>query len=159
MSIQRSQEDNWTREMAKWEQRPVLVQGTFVQPIPVAEGGKGGFEPTEYPKMLYRGESADGGPRIAQTKIVHDSLGESVALGQGWDVTQEAALANVEKRQLELAKAAANRAYQDRWMSGKAQAEAQAVDEATIQHLGEIPRTPVKPRGRPPKAKAQSGAE
>lgn len=143
--------------MAKWEQRDVFVNGTYIQAIPVVNGGKGGFTPTEYPKMLYRGESADGGPRIAEHKIVHDSLGESVALGQGWSVTQEGALEGVAARQLELAKAAANRAYNERWMSGKARAEAQAVDEATIAHLGEIPRTPIKKRvGRPPKAPAQS---
>lgn len=158
MAIQRAQEDSWTREMAKWEQRPVLVNGTYVQPIPVAEGGKGGFVPTEYPKMIYRAESADGGPRIAETKIVHDSLGESVALGQGWSLTQEAAIAAVGARQLELAKAAANRVYNERWMSEAAKAEARAADETTIAHLGEIPATPIKKRGRPKQAAAPVSA-
>lgn len=151
MGIQRSQEDNWTKEMAKWEQRPVLVNGTYVQPIPFAEGGRGGAPLTEYPKMLYRGESADGGPRIAGCKVVADSSQESLARGQGWSGTQEDALAAVAAQQLEAAKLAANRAYTERWMSEKAQAEARAIDESTIQHVPEIPVTPIKRRGRPAK--------
>lgn len=154
MGIQRSQEDTWTKEMAKWEQRPVLVNGTFVQPIPVAEGGRGGMLLTEYPKMLYRGESADGGPRIAGFKIVADSLQEQIAIGQGWSLTQEAALEGVAARQLELAKLAANRAYNEQWMSEKAKAEARAIDESTMQHVAEIPETPIARRGRKPKTES-----
>ncbi len=151
MGIQRSQEDAWTREMAKWEQRPVLVNGTYIEPIPYEQGGKGGMPFQPYPKMLYRAESADGGPRICDTTIVQDEGQERVALGQGWSDGQEAALAAVTAQQLELAKLAANRAYQDRWMSEKARAEAAAVDEQTMQHLPAIPETPIKTRrGRGP---------
>lgn len=51
-----------------------------------------------------------------------------------------------------LAVAAAERNYSDRNMSEHAKAEAEAVDLQTIQHLGEIPRTPIKKqRGRPKK--------
>jgi hypothetical protein len=146
VGIQRSQEDSWTKEIAKWEMRPVLVNGTYVEPIPVAMGGRGGAERTEYPKMIYRAESADGGPRIAGYKIVPDETQERVALGQGWSRSQEEALEAVTAQQLELAKLAANRAYNDKWMSDKARAEAAAVDESTIAHLPEIPRTPIRKR-------------
>ncbi len=139
MGIQRTQEDTWTKEMAKWEMRPVLVNGTYVQPIPVSEGGRGGAEPQEYPKMLYRAEAEHGGPRISSTKIVHDSGQEAIALGQGWFIDQNDAIADVPRRQRELATLAANRAHNDRWMSEAARAEAQAVDEATVEHLPEIP--------------------
>lgn len=144
MGIQRSQEDSWTKEMAKWEQRPVLVGGTYIEPVPFEDGGRGGAPHQEYPKMLYRGESADGGPRISAHKIVHDSNQEAVACGQGWSVTQEGALSGVAAHELEMAKLAANRAHQDRWMSQKAKDEAQAVDEQTMQHLPEIPETPIR---------------
>ena len=49
------------------------------------------------------------------------------------------------------AKAAANRAFHERRMSEAARAEAQAADEATGKHLGEIPETPIRKRGRPVK--------
>lgn len=146
MGIQRAQEDSWTKEMAKWERIPVLVNGTFVQPIPVSEGGRGGAPLTEYPKMIYRGESADGGPRIAACKIVNDEGQERIACGQGWSVTQEDALASVFEQQREFARLAANRAYNDKWMSDGAKAEARAVDESTIEHLPVIPETPIRKR-------------
>lgn len=149
MGIQRSQEDSWTREMAKWEMRPVLVNGTYVEPIPFADGGRGGAPPAEYPKMLYRAELFDGGPRISDMKLVADSGLEAVALGQGWHIKQQDAIDAVGAQQLELARVAANRAYNDRLMSGKAREEAAVVDEATMQHLGEIPAKPIKRRGRP----------
>ena len=124
----RTPQDGWTKEMAKWEQRAVYVNGAYIEPIPVAEGGRGGMELTEYPKMVYQAESADGGPRISGCKVVHDSGQESIACGQGWCLTQEEAIAGVHARHLELAKQAANRAYNERWMSDKAKAEAAEAD-------------------------------
>lgn len=152
MPIQRSQEDSWTKEMAKWESRPVLVGGTYIEPIPFEDGGRGGAPHQEYPKMLYRAELEMGGPRISATKIVHDANQEAVACGQGWCVRQDDAIADVPRRQLEMATLAANRAYSDRVMSGKAQAEAQAIDEVTMEHLPVIPeqprrRGPGRPKG------------
>lgn len=151
MGIQRAQEDSWTKEMARWEQRDVMVGGTFVQAIPFENGGRKDAPHAEYPKMLYRGESADGGPRIAGCKIVSDDSQERMACGQGWSVTQEAAIAAVAAQQLEFAKLAANRAYNDKWMSDGAKEEARRVDESTMNHLPTIPETPIKKRGRPVK--------
>lgn len=147
MSIQRSQEDGWTKEMAKWEQRDVLVGGTFVQAIPFADGGRKDMPFAEFPKMIYRGESADGGPRIAACKVVESEGAQLVAIGQGWSLSQEAALEAVSAQQLEFARLAANRAHNDRWMSDKAKSEAQAVDEQTMQHLPVIPETPIRAKG------------
>ncbi len=142
--------------MARWEQRPVLVNGTYIEPIPMADGGKGGHPFCEYPKMLYKAESADGGPRISGTKIVSDESQERMALGSGWSDGQQSALDAVEARNLEFAKLAANRAYNEKWMSESARSEANAIDEQTIQHLPEIPSTPIKKRGRPVKVKVAS---
>lgn len=146
MAIPRAQEDSWTKEMAKWEMRPVMVNGTYVQPLSVADGGRGGAPVTEFPKMLFRGESADGGPRIADFKIAANEAHERQLLSQGYSVTQEQALEAVTRQQLEFAKLAANRAYNEKWMSDKAKAEARAVDEATIEHLPAIPETPIRRR-------------
>ena len=156
MGIQRTQEDSWTKEMAKWEQRPVLVNGTFIEPIPVAFGGRGGADRTEFPKMVYRAESADGGPRIAGFQIAKDEAHERQLLASGYFAKQEDAIAGVHAQQREFARLAANRAHNDKWMGEKAKAEAQAVDESTIEHLPSIPETPIKPRKKPgPKPRVQ----
>ncbi len=146
MAIARNQEDGYVKEMRKWEQRPVFVNGAYIEPIPVADGGRGGADRVEYPKMIYRAKSADGGPKISEFKVVQDSGQESVAVGQGWSVTQEQAIEAVHAQHREHAKLAANRAYHERGMSEAARAEAAAVDEATIEHVPVIPVTPVRKR-------------
>lgn len=151
MGIVRGQEDGYVKEMARWEGRPVYVNGSYIEPVPFSEGGKGGAPFQEYPKMLFQADSFDGGPRISGTKIVHHAEGEALALGQGWCLTQEAAIAAVGARHLMNAKLAAERAHNERWMSEGARAEAQAIDEATIQHVPMIPETPIRRRGRPKK--------
>ena len=162
MSVTRSSEDSWTREMAKWEQRPVLVGGstdhtgkryggTYVEPIPFADGGRGGMPFQPYPKMLYKASSEMGGPQISATKIVDSEQAERIAIGQGWSDGQEAAIEAVAERELEMAKLAANRVHNERWMSEASKAHAASVDESTINHVAEIPVAPVKKRGRPAK--------
>lgn len=154
MGIQRSQEDAWTKEQAKWEHRPVLVNGTYVEPIPFSAGGKGNAPFREYPKAMYRAESADGGPRINGMITVDDEQQERMQVSNGWSASQTDALDRVAAQNLEFARLAANRAYNDKWMSEAARAEAQAVDERTMQHLPSIPTTPIKKRGRPARVKA-----
>ncbi len=151
MGIQRSQEDSWTQEMRKWEHRPVLVNGTYIEPLEIEKGGKKDFPHQEYPKAMYRAERADGGPRICDFQIAQSEGHQQLMESQGWHARQEDAIAGIHAQDLEFAKLAANRAHTERWMSPKAQAEAQAIDEATIQHVPEIPRTPIKKRGRPVK--------
>lgn len=161
MGIQRSQEDAWTKEMAKWEARPVMIggkNGTYVEPIPYAEGGRGGAPFAEYPKAMYRAESAMGGPRISAYQEVPDEIAERLAYGQGWRARQEDALELVHENAREMARLAANRAHNERWMSDKAKAEAAAVDESTIEHLPAIPVTPIKKRGRPVKVRQETEA-
>lgn len=154
MAIQRAQEDSWTKEMAKWERQPVFVNGTYITPIPYTEGGRGGAPRTEYPRMVYRAESADGGPRIAGFQIAGDEAEERKWIAQGYSVTQEEAIERVHEQHREMARLAANRVHNEKWMSDKARAEARTADEATINHLPSIPETPIKPRKKPgPKPK------
>lgn len=152
MGILRSQEDSFVKEMAKFEQRDVVIHGTLVQAIDYADGGRKGAPFAEYPKAVYRAESAEGGPRICAMKSVKDESDERIAVGQGWRPRQEDALALVEENQRELARLAANRAHNDKWMSEAARAEAQAADESTLQHLAAIPDTPIV-RRQPKEAK------
>lgn len=147
MGILLGPENGYVTEMAKWEQRLVIVNGTPIQPIPFADGGRGGMPFQPYPKMLYKAKSEMGGPRISSTHLVHDEAQERVAVGQGWAVTQEDAIADVGKRHLEDARLAAERHATERWMSDAAKAEAAAVDEATMNHVPEIPVTPIRKAG------------
>jgi hypothetical protein len=148
MGVLRSQEDGWTKEMARFEQRDVVVGGTLVQAIPFADGGKKDMPRAEYPKMLYQAESAMGGYRISGFKVVKSEGEELVACGQGWSVTQEQALAAGADRDRELAKLSANRAHSEKWMSDGARKEAAAADEATAAHLPTIPETPIRKGAR-----------
>lgn len=146
MGIARTQDDAYVKEMQKFEHRDVFLNGTFIQAVPMSEGGKKDAPLSEYPKMLYRAESFDGGPRISGTKIVSDESAERLACGQGWALTQEQAIARVHENQLEMARLAANRVHNEQWMSEAAKKEAAAVDESTMQHLPSIPETPILKR-------------
>ncbi len=146
MGIFRSPEDGWTKEMAKFEQRDVIVGGTLVQAIPYVDGDRKDAPFAEYPKMLYRAESEMGGPKVSGFKVVKSEGEELVACGQGWFNRQEEALADVGRRQLELATLAANRAHNEKWMSEKSRAEAASIDESTMEHMPEIPVTPIARR-------------
>ena len=59
------------------------------------------------------------------------------------------AMKELEKSEEAVSIAAAERAAQDRWMSDRAKVEANDVDITTIQHLGEIPATPIHNKGWP----------
>lgn len=143
MAIERSQDDAWTKEMAKWEREPVFVNGTFIKPIPFGQGGRGGSPLAEYPKVLYRAAAADGGPRIVADMNVDDADHERRMCSRGWYVDQNDAIQAVHDEHLEHARLAANRAASERGMSENARAEARAVDEATMQHVPSIPETPI----------------
>lgn len=143
--------------MRRWETRGVVIGGTYLEPIPREQGGRKDHPFEEYPKMLYRAESADGGPRICDFITVANPDEELKQIGRGWAPSQEAALGQVHVQQRELARLAANRAHNDRWMSDRAKAEASAFDETTMEHVAEIPAVPIKRRnkpGRKPKAAA-----
>jgi len=159
MSVARTAADPWTKEMAKWASRGVLINGAYIQPVKREDGGKKDHPFVEYPKALYRAESAMGGPQICEFKVAQDEAEERLLTGRGFAASQEQALANVSAQETEMARLAANRAYNDRWMGQKAKAEAAAVDEASMDHLGEIPPTPIrKRRGRAPGYKVQKKA-
>ena len=71
---------------------------------------------------------------------------------QGYRMGQTAAIEYVKGYEQEIAVAAAERNYRDQGMSENAKAESARAEEAASGHLAEVPRTPIKPRGRPKKA-------
>lgn len=59
-----------------------------------------------------------------------------------------------EEYQKDIAEAAAFRNYEDRNLGEKARAQSDAFEQSKARHQGEIPRTPIKKRGRPAKTEA-----
>lgn len=96
----------------------------------------------EFPKMLYRGLTTTAGRLEVEQRIVGSEHEETLAAGAGWLTTSTAASEAETRRQEDLGTAAAERAAADRQMSPQAQAEAAAIDQRTLKHLGEIPEQP-----------------
>ena len=107
----------------------------------------------DFPMKMYRVtgknpltyEKTDAADEVAQRNLesrgyVAGGLGAAVAAFDG--LVQDAAMA------------AAHRNYEDRNMSEQAQAHSNAVEQASSRHLGEIPATPIRRRGRRPKTEA-----
>lgn len=140
MPVLWSPESNHAKELSKWEQRPTqLVSAEMI----AASGGKL-FTYQEYPKALYRAKRATGGPTIDGYIEAQSAADEARLLGQGWSVTQEAAIEHIHAADRDIAQAAAERAFADRKMTALAQIEAQRADDATPAHVPEVPRTPIK---------------
>lgn len=101
--------------------------------------------------MLYKAVRADGGPRVNLEDggycIVASEVEHRGKTALGWHDGQNEAIAAIHAEDREWSELAANRAANERTMSAKARAEANAVDESTIQHVPSIPETGIKSRG------------
>jgi len=142
MGVMWSQDSEYAKERRRWES----YHTEFGEP-----GRPYTFQ--EYPLMVFRASrpSSGGATPILEHHIVEDEQQERNMLSRGFVRGPDHAVQMLEQQERELATAAAERAYQDKRMSEKAQAQAATADESTISHLGEVPRTPLKPRGRPVK--------
>lgn len=146
MGLQWTPESDYVKELAKWEQRPTdLVSASMLAALgkplsPVFQ---------EFPKAMYRAKDATGGPAINGFIVANDESHERLLKGQGWSTSQEGAIEAVHATQTAIAQAAAERAFSDRRMSEQARRDAQRADDATPAHVPEVPRTPIKRRGRP----------
>lgn len=110
---------------------------------------------TEFPLMLYKAvRSPTGGPPLVEHYIVEDEQQERNMRSRGWVRGPDNAIKELEASEQGVAIAAAERAAADLRMSEKARTEAAKVDDSTISHLGEIPETPIKRRGRPRRVSA-----
>lgn len=146
MGVVHSPESNYSRELARWN-------------TPKSQGGMrpDGYEP--FPKMLYRAKRReDGVVRVIdhtdpnhtrQCKLVVRSESElEKAKRDGWRESQAEALAAFERAERLKADEAAHRHYDDRNMSERARAEAEAVEAENPLHTPEIPEKRKARRGR-----------
>lgn len=157
--MQISPESELGKEMAKWE-KPYR------------------YEP--FPKMLYRANRRpDGKPSVNESDdrlfgnqpgaaelfsntcqmTVYSESELTKYLEMGWRDHPKTAMEFFEEKEKAVGNAAAHRAFEDRKLSEKAQAEIKAAEDATAEHVPEIPRQPVRraakvvpaKRGRPRK--------
>lgn len=144
------------RERAKWEQD---FDNPFqIRPLPREQGGRYPRVHQDYPKAMYKAGRPDhANLKIVDFQLAADAQAEAVLEGQGYRWGQQAALDHAKACDVEHAKLAAERHWQEAKMSPKAQAEAQAVDQETVYHVPMIPETPIKRRGRKPKAAVTEG--
>jgi hypothetical protein len=143
MPIQWTPESHYVKELAQWEIRPTeLVSAAMLQAL-----GKPLVPPhQEYPKALYRATAATGGPTISGFILAQSATDETRLVNQGWSTSQEAAIEAVAQYERAIATAAAERAFTDRRLSDRAQAEARAADEASPAHVPVVPETPIRKR-------------
>jgi len=145
--------------MSKWETQPVMLGDTMIMPLSREQGGRGPYTYQPYPKRLYKAGRPNGTSiEITGAVTVENEQQHRMQEGQGYHPGPQEAIDAILQSDAEIAKLAANRAYHDRRMSPEAQAEARAAESLSSNHLGEIPRTPIKKRGRPAK-KAETVAE
>lgn len=143
-----------SREMAKWE----MGYNPYGQPGRPRE--QVGYH--QFPAMFYKmTRTKTGGAQCVTPAGVFyvehyqeaGSEAEAYALeSQGYRMGQSAAIDLVTGYEQEIAVAAAERAFADKKLSEKARAEAAAADDASPDHVAEVPEKPVKPRGRPKKS-------
>lgn len=145
MPILISEQSQYGKEAWKWEHTTAEVHPSDssirgMRPV--------GFQP--YPAMLYR--CLQKNPYKFDEFVVHSADEQRNMESRGWIAGgQGEAVKAFEANQQALAIAAAERNYQDRNIGEKARAESDAAEQASSSHLGEIPRTPIKRRGRPAK--------
>jgi len=139
----------YAREMAKWEMgyspygppgRPREVYGN-----------------QEWPKAFYKmRRSPTNGDFLVDNFIACESPAQAATLeSQGYRLGREAAEAYVIELEQMITIATTEQTSSDRRMSDKARTEAKQADDATSAHVGEVPVTPIKRRGRPVKIQSE----
>lgn len=147
MAVCHSPESAWGKELWKWDH-------TVGETNPHDDNIKGmrPSSPQEYPMMLYKaGRNAKNQIALLSNRIAQNAYERESLERDGFVFGPAAAIERCEAQELEIAKLAANRAYQDRKLSPEAQAEAAAYEETVREHVAEVPSQPVKRRGRPKK--------
>jgi hypothetical protein len=143
MGVMYSPDSDYAKERRRWE-----TTHTEFGPPGASIGNH-----KEFPLMVYRAKRKPaGGPPEIEHFIVNDEQEQRNMLSRGYVQGPDKAIEALEQQERGLATAAAERAYTDQRMSPRAQAEAEAVDESTIQHVGSVPETPIRRGpGRPRK--------
>lgn len=167
MPVEYGRESAHAKEMAKWEAFPTDLVSKPGRPYV--------YQP--YPKMLYRAlKWTDGKPHCLAPPLpafgwtsgealaraqsdaeaftnacqmtVRDETEHRLAKGQGWSDHPHEAMELYEKEQQALGNAAAEAIAASKRMTGKAEAEFQAVQDATHEHVADV-AAPKRSPGRP----------
>jgi hypothetical protein len=127
----------FAKAMVQWEARDGVL-GPAGRP----------YVKREYPMMLHKAAPLPaGGLDITETQIVYVERERTKYEAMGFRATPLEALAVLDQTQTEHATLAAERNFEVRRMSAKAQAEVAAAEEAAgAVHLPTIPETPIGPR-------------
>lgn len=150
MAVVHAPDSEFAKEMARWE-----AHHTQYGP----PGRPYTYQP--FPTRMYKAaRNEHGQSAIVDAATAHDTTEQRNLESRGFVVGgQQAALDALAAQEQEIAILAANRNYHDRRMSEQAQAEARAAEfEAGARHLAAIPETPIKRRGRRPKAESPVSA-
>lgn len=138
MAVQYSKDSAYAQEARKWE-------GQYSEYGPPGRP----YQFMEFPKRLYKATRPVAGGSIQfDGRDAADENEERNLLSRGYRFGQDKAIEALEKADLYVAEATANRHFMDQRLGAAARAEAEAADNATASHLPEIPE---KKRGRPAK--------
>lgn len=107
-----------------------------------------------YPAMLYMATQKN--PWVFEHTIAADEPAQRNLESRGFVAGGKGkAMEAFDAYMQSLAVQAAHRNHDDQRMSEAAKAESNAYEQAHSGHVGEIPRTPIKQRGRPATVKAE----
>ena len=107
----------------------------------------------EYPALMYKATGKN--PWTFDKDVAADEAAQRNMESRGFVAGGPGKAAEAFDRIVQdAAIAAAHRNYEDRNMSEAARAHSSAVEQASSRHLGEIPETPIRRRGRRPKSEA-----
>ena len=142
MALLISPDTAYGKELWKWDHD----RGQTHPSDPTVKGMRAPcFEP--YPAMMYKATQKN--PWKFDQEVAADEQAQRNLESRGFIAGGKQAAADAFDTDMQkLAVAAAERNAQDRHMSEKARAESNAAEQASAKHLGEIPATPIKKRGR-----------
>lgn len=146
MAVVFTQESEYAKEMRKWNAHHTAF-GAPMRP----------YVFREFPKRLYKADRKDGKIVIVDAQTAGNEDEERNLQSRGFYLGQDAAIAEIERQQLEHGILAAEREYeiQHGRLSAKATAEVRAAEEEHgARHLPEVPRK----RGRPRKGSTSAPA-
>lgn len=149
-TISLPQSTPYAQEMAKWEAFPSQWSPTPGRP----------YQFREFPKRMYKAAYTPGkGTEIVDAHTVNDAAEEMNLRSRGFSFGHAEAFEAVRKEQAEHGRLAAETNFEISHgrISEKAAAEVEAAREAHgARHLPMVPETPIKRRGRKPKAVADA---
>lgn len=130
------------KELWKWEHH----EGEAHPQDPTIRGMRPA-SPRMYPQMMYKATGKN--PWTFDREIAADEREQRNMESRGFVAGGPGKAAEAFDRLVQdAAMAAAHRNYEDRNMSVAARAHSEAVEQASSRHLGEIPETPIRRRGR-----------